>query len=589
VPKGIVPASGTLIVPIPLADLHTPGAVQYLQGYCIDSAGQVYITSALHVAVLDRAGAPDCNGNGTQDILETFEGLAPDCDHDFVPDPCDPDCNANGIPDACDLASGLEHDCNANFIPDSCDIASAYSLDTNLNQIPDECEFPGTWYVDAGAPAGGNGTLATPFRTLREGIARGIGMAGETVIALDGVYTGPDNRNLDLAGKKMTVKSLNGPSACVIDCLVAGRAFRFRSNETNASRVEGFTIQRGHAAGATPLGGAILIEGAAPTITNCVFTDCEADQDGGAIAVLNYQIYILPKIVACTFTGNSTPAATPPTRGGAVYSDFKLSVSKCVFTHNTSDLGGALYIKCQTQQVYLRHCRMIDNDARLDGGAVWTWCNGGSGFSLDDCLVAGNTAGNRGGAVFADNQYSNLVAQFAITDCTVVGNTAAGAGGGGLCLTRLSTFYVDNSIFWGNSASTGAQLSIEGASNNVSARYSLVQAGPAAVYNPLSVFNWGPGSIDFDPSFVDADGPDNDPLTFGDNDYRLSLASPAIDAADNARVPFDATDIDGDGNTVERVPLDFLLAPRFVDVASVPDTGAGTAPIVDMGAFEHGP
>ena len=39
----------------------------------------------------------------------------------------------------------------------------------------------------------------------------------------DGVYTGPDNRNLSPKGKAITIKSENGPAACVLDCQSAGR------------------------------------------------------------------------------------------------------------------------------------------------------------------------------------------------------------------------------------------------------------------------------------------------------------------------------------------------------------------------------
>ena len=49
----------------------------------------------------------------------------------------------------------------------------------------------------------------------------------------------------------------------------------------------------------------------------------------------------------------------------------------------------------------------------------------------------------------------------------------------------------------------------------------------------------------------------------------------------------DAYDLDGDGNTSEPTPIDLDGLPRFVDVPGVPDTGAGTPPIVDMGAYER--
>ena len=48
---------------------------------------------------------------------------------------------------------------------------------------------------------------------------------------------------------------------------------------------------------------------------------------------------------------------------------------------------------------------------------------------------------------------------------------------------------------------------------------------------------------------------------------------PAIDAGDNAALP-------------SGVLTDILGYPRFIDIASVTDTGNGTPPIVDMGAYE---
>ena len=65
---------------------------------------------------------------------------------------------------------------------------------------------------------------------------------------------------------------------------------------------------------------------------------------------------------------------------------------------------------------------------------------------------------------------------------------------------------------------------------------------------------------DADPLFVDPDGPDHDPETFDDNNYRLGAGSACIDAADNAAVP-------------KRVTLDLDGNPRFVDDPDTEDTG----------------
>jgi hypothetical protein len=50
-------------------------------------------------------------------------------------------------------------------------------------------------------------------------------------------------------------------------------------------------------------------------------------------------------------------------------------------------------------------------------------------------------------------------------------------------------------------------------------------------------------------------------------------------------------DLDGDGDTSERVPVDLAGQARFVDVAGVADTGVADPPlypfVVDMGAYEY--
>jgi hypothetical protein len=61
-----------------------------------------------------------------------------------------------------------------------------------------------------------------------------------------------------------------------------------------------------------------------------------------------------------------------------------------------------------------------------------------------------------------------------------------------------------------------------------------------------------------------------------DDNLRVQLGAPCIDAGHNDLLPTAITqDLDG--------------APRFVDDPSSADTGSGTPPIVDMGAYEYSP
>jgi hypothetical protein len=85
----------------------------------------------------------------------------------------------------------------------------------------------------------------------------------------------------------------------------------------------------------------------------------------------------------------------------------------------------------------------------------------------------------------------------------------------------------------------------------------------SGIYNEYGSFTSQGGNIDAEPQFVDVP----------DGDLHLQDTSPAIDAGDNGAVPTGVvTDLDG--------------YPRFVDVPTVVDTGKGTPPIVDMGAYE---
>ena len=90
---------------------------------------------------IERGEADDCNGNQSPDTCDIDTGASHDCDGDAVPDECAVDCNQNGNPDGCDLASGGSTDCQGNGIPDECDLEGHASLDLNVNGLPDECEI----------------------------------------------------------------------------------------------------------------------------------------------------------------------------------------------------------------------------------------------------------------------------------------------------------------------------------------------------------------------------------------------------------------------------------------------------------------
>jgi putative surface-exposed virulence protein len=135
------------------------------------------------------------------------------------------------------------------------------------------------------------------YQNIRDAIA--AAQDGDEIVVHNGTYTSTvlnENRDLDFGGLAITLRSLSDdPTACTIDCQATSqnrhRVFYFHSGESNGSVIRGFTIQGGYTAtdppGAAGPGGAILCDGASPTMFNCILVSNHTELQGGAIACLN--------------------------------------------------------------------------------------------------------------------------------------------------------------------------------------------------------------------------------------------------------------------------------------------------------------
>jgi predicted outer membrane repeat protein len=165
-----------------------------------------------------------------------------------------------------------------------------------------DCGQIGAWGV------GCTGLLVLPdgtgeFPTIQAAIAAAGN--GEIICLGDGTFTGPGNRNLDLLGKAIEVRSLNGnPSACVVDCQRRARGFVCASGEGPGTVIRGLTVTHGQA----DVGGAVLCDGASPELVRCVLAGNTATSRGGAI----HCSAAAPSLVNCTLSDNQAP------RGGGV-------------------------------------------------------------------------------------------------------------------------------------------------------------------------------------------------------------------------------------------------------------------------------
>ena len=253
--------------------------------------------------------------------------------------------------------------------------------------------------------------------------------------------------------------------------------------------------------------------------------------------------------------------------------------------------GGGMY-NCQHSSPTVINCTFKENTAYSRGGGMANFLF--SNPTLINCVFIGNSAYHwTGGGMH--NYYSNPT----LINCIFNGNTAVDAGGG-ICNYDCSNLLLINCIFSANSAPYGRAHACDsqyqqGPSNTRITNCIIWDGGDEMWNNDNSTINitysdvqngWpGLGNIDLDPLFVDPNGMDDIPATEDDN-LRLLPDSPCIDAADNAAVPDDVFDLDSDGITDEPIPLDLDGNPRFVDDPNTNDTGNGTPPIVDMGAYE---
>jgi hypothetical protein len=587
-PMAVIGASGTakFQVGLPEVDPGQGARELYLQGWVRTSTGAGRLGSPLHVAVLDCAGiAPDCNANGAWDVCDLLAGVAQDCDANGVLDACESDCNGNGVNDVCDLANGTSEDLNG-------------------NGVPDECEALPTIYVDAGAPPGGDGSQSAPFQTIGEAMA--LAVSGTTIEIAAGTYSGPLNRGLSFDGRELVLQGA-GASSTIVDCELAGRFLFNDGGESPASAVRGLRILRGKATGTSGNSpGGIVLDGSSTTIQDCEFVDCVGGVGG---AVLTTGLVRNCLFVGCSATvgGGLSAQGSATIRdcqfidcsagdGGAVVLNLSSArLVDCHFEGNSAlpsggGRGGAIYALSDVVDFpacSITRCRMIDNVA-TKGGGLYVDPFFIPGFEsppvlVDQCLFAGNTA-DGGGAVWSSRVGLNLRSSTLVGNVSSLGSPIEIEGDA----TTPTVVTLRNSILWDDPLGAPLIDTIGTIQLELQVQRCDVRGGQAAIQiDPAATFVYGPGNLEADPLFADPDGPDNDPSTWADNDLRLGAFSPCADAGDNVFVTPDTYDLDGDLNVSEPTPLDLDDLPRFEDDPQVPDTGAGTTPIVDLGPYER--
>jgi hypothetical protein len=312
--------------------------------------------------------------------------------------------------------------------------------------------------------------------TIKAGINGAVD--GDTVLVVDGVYTGEGNKNLDFLGKAIVVRAENGPNSTIIDCENEGRGFYIHNGEGPDSRVEGFTITKGLASE----GAGICCWYSAPTISNCVISGNEAlgrpfPWNGGNAEAFGGGIFCnAATIINCAILNNSAIALGywyGFAGGGGISSYGSAMITNCTISGNYAYAEG------------------------IGGGAWGGGIECGDDATITNCIISGN--GNEG--IVCDRAWAS------ITNCIIAGNDDSGI----LCVDDSSS--ITNCILWGNSGSEILEYRAK-----LTITYSDVDGG------------WpGEGNIDEDPLFRD---PENDDFHLMATYCGDPYDSPCIDAGD---------------------------------------------------------
>ncbi len=289
-------------------------------------------------------------------------------------------------------------------------------------------------------------------------------------------------------------------------------------------------------------GGGIYCWYGSPVIThNTIANNSEVSgiSSGGGI----FCYVSSPTIANNTITGNILHGY-----GGGIYCYLSSpAITNNQITGNSASPGGG--ICCSGSSPTIVNNQITENSAQSGGGI---YCSDSSPAIVNN-QVTGNSA-DSGGGIYSYNS------SLAIVNNTITDNIAGIMGQGGGIYFRDGSPTIVNSIIAFNTPG----IYVYNASPTF--RFNCVFGNASYNYSGITDPTGTNGNISTNPLFKD----------YQNNDLRLLIGSPCIDVGDNAAVPTDVT-------------TDLLGISRFIDEPDTPDTGTGTPPIVDMGAYEYDP
>ena len=424
-----------------------------------------------------------------------------------------------------------------------------------------------TIHVDVTATPPGNGTQASPFPSLQDGLDAAA--AGATIQVAPGTYPG----GLQIPNLGLIIESTGGRTVTAIDGQLTVRLFDLLGSvgdPPTVTTIRGFDLINGQdgdhavfdaigAHGITmeacriadsqttwnvlPSSTCHLVGGAG------IFRDCIFESNNGGFATILGQANDVT-VERCEFVGNTTGCCQVRTENAA------LAIEDSRFE---ASVGGAacerLVLPTTGTNCTVRRSLFLDTT----GTAIEA--TNLEGVVLEDCDIFGST----GGGVLSNLNDVFTMRRSRIVNCgtfgvvtngsgqsftpnltTLVTNSIiAGCASEGLLVFEVNAT-IDHCTITGNAATATSGLQVFSANavvsntiiwDNVQAQLGLQGAMPVATLDNCNIQGgWagaGSGNIDADPQFVSA----------ASDDYRLLSSSPCIDAGFAGS---QATDFQGD-------------------------------------------
>ena len=305
------------------------------------------------------------------------------------------------------------------------------------------------------------------------------------ILLENGIYSGVGNRDIEIAGRRITITSAGNASECVIDCQGLGQGIVLGPDDGPGTILNGITIRNASAYGI------YCGESADPIIVGCTVESCV---NGVYIGVFSS-----PTFIDCIVRDNDDSGIRTT------------SFSSGDILGSRIEANGGTGIQCASGQLDI-----VGSELRGNRSGLSAYSN--AFFDLAASVVVGNGTATYGGGIYVSEGV------FRVYGSTIAGNTAA-RGGGIYVAEDAFPIYLTRSVVWANCASTaGDEIYIEGQSPSMAVTCSAIDS--SGVFGNY-ILN-GPSVFD-DPDFCDPAPCGDAPTVAGD--YTVSGASPCLPAA----------------------------------------------------------